>query len=66
MKNQIFFKILTIVAGWENELIVWKLWGPDSGIHITNVKGSMTMLETVCTRNSTHLDTVEDLKKVVS
>ena len=59
-------KVLTIVAGWEDKLVVWKFWSPDSGIHITNVEGSMTMLETICTRNSTHLDTIKNLKKEVS
>ena len=50
----------TVVTGWENELVVWKFWSPNSAVHVTDVEGCVAMLESILTSQSAHFDAVEN------
>jgi len=49
------------VTGWKDELVVWELWSPSTGLEVTNIKTGMAVLVSIVAINSAHLESTESL-----
>jgi hypothetical protein len=49
------------VTGWEDELVVWELWSPSTGLKVANVKASMSVLVSIVAIDSAHLEATKCL-----